>query len=72
MAGKPRPSGRLYGEMLTLRVSPEQRIELSKLAHKRRQSVSDVLRTLIAQATATQKAMKGAPSGATPTNEVAA
>ena len=72
MAGKPRPSGRLYGEMLTLRVSPEQRIELSKLAHKRRQSVSDVLRTLIAQATATQKAMKGAPSGATPTNELAA
>ena len=59
-------------EMLAFRCSASERIELSKLAHRRRQSVSDVLRTLIAQATATQKAMKGAPSGATPTNELAA
>ena len=71
MAGKPRPGGRLYGEMLTLRVSPEQRIELSKLAHKRRQSVSDTLRALITQATA-QRTMKSGASVATPTNELAA
>ena len=62
----------VYGEMLTLRVSPEQRIELSKLAHKRRQSVSDVLRTLIAQAAAAQRNTKSAASVATPTNELAA
>ena len=62
----------VYGEMLTLRVSPEQRIELSKLAHKRRQSVSDVLRTLIAQATAAQRTTKSAAAVAAQTTNTAA
>ena len=51
-------------EMLAFRCSASERIELSKLAHRRRQSVSDVLRGLIAQAAAAQKATKSAPSGA--------
>lgn len=65
MAGKPRPGGKLYGEMLNCRVSPEQRIALSKLAHRRRQTISDTLRALIAQATATQRTTKSAASVAT-------
>lgn len=72
MAGKPRPGGRLYGEMLNCRVSPEQRIALSKLAHRRRQSVSDTLRALIAQATAAQRTTKSAAAVTTQSNNGAA
>ena len=62
----------VHTQMLTFRCSPEERIELGKLAHRRRQSVSDVLRTLIAQAAAAQRNTKSAASVATPTNELAA
>ena len=56
----------VHTQMLTFRCSPEERIELGKLAHRRRQSVSDVLRELIAQAAA-QRTTKSAASVATPT-----
>ena len=62
----------VHTQMLTFRCSPEERIELGKLAHRRRQSVSDVLRELIAQATAAQKTNKGAPSGAARSSNQAA
>ena len=52
----------VHSQMLTFRCSPEERIELSKLAHRRRQSVSDTLRALIAQATAAQRTNKSAAS----------
>ena len=54
----------VHTQMLTFRCSPEERIELGKLAHRRRQSVSDVLRGLIAQAATAQRTNKSAPSGA--------
>ena len=62
----------VHTQMLTFRCSPEERIELGKLAHRRRQSVSDVLRGLIAQAATAQRTSKSAASVATPTNELAA
>ena len=50
----------VHTQMLTFRCSPEERIELGKLAHRRRQSVSDVLRGLIAQAAAQRNTKNGA------------
>ena len=62
----------VHTQMLTFRCSPEERIELGKLANRHHKTISDTLRALIAQAAAAQRNTKSAASVATPTNELAA
>ena len=62
-----RPKGQTYPEMLSFRVTSAERIELGKLANKRKVPVSVLLRSLIAQAAA-QRTTKGGASVATPTS----
>ena len=61
----------VHTQMLTFRCSPEERIELGKLANRHHKTISDTLRALIAQAAA-QRTNKSAAAVATPTNELAA
>ena len=61
----------VHTQMLTFRCSPEERIELGKLANRHHKTISDTLRALIAQAAA-QRTTKSAASVATQTNATAA
>jgi hypothetical protein len=58
--------------MVSVRMSPVERLALAKLANRHRQSMSDVLRELIAQAAAAQRTNKSAASVATQTTNTAA
>ena len=62
----------VHTQMLTFRCSPEERIELGKLANRHHKTISDTLRALIAQAAAAQRNTKSAASVATPTPNQAA
>ena len=55
-----------YSESLTFRLPADDRIELYRLASRRRQPVSEVLRDLIAQATTKKTPVRGAQSNNAP------
>lgn len=55
---------KINSEMIVFRCSPAERIALNKLANRRRTGVSKVLRELITQAAAAQRATKSAAGAA--------